>query len=41
MSPASIGRLCAAAVVSFVLLAGVTGSLPASAQTHAQVQTHA
>jgi hypothetical protein len=40
MSPRSIGRLCAGAAVSLALFVVVTGS-PATAQTHAHVQTHA
>ena len=40
MSPRSIGRLCAGAAVSLVLFVVVTGA-PATAQTHAMVQTHA
>jgi hypothetical protein len=41
MSPSSIGRLCAGAAVTLMLFAVATGSTPASAQTHAKVQTHA
>ncbi len=40
MSPSSIGRLCAGAAVSLMLFVVVTGA-PATAQTHASVQTHA
>ena len=41
MSPSSIGRLCAGAAVTLVLFAVATGSSPAGAQTHAEIQTHA
>ena len=41
MSSRSIGRLCAGAAVSLVLFVVATGSMPAQAQTHALVQTHA
>ena len=41
MSSRSIGRLCAGAAVSLALFVVATGSMPAQAQTHALVQTHA
>jgi hypothetical protein len=41
MSPSSIGRLCAGAALSLVLFVAVTGVTPATAQTHAMLQTHA
>jgi hypothetical protein len=39
MSPSSIARLCAGVAVTLVLFVATTGA-PATAQTHALLQTH-
>jgi hypothetical protein len=39
MSPHSLGRRCAAVIVGLVLVVAV--ATPATAQTHAMIQTHA
>ena len=39
MSPSSISRLCAGVAITLVLFVVVTGA-PATAQTHALVQSH-
>jgi hypothetical protein len=39
MSPSSISRLCAGVAITLVLFVVTTGA-PATAQTHARIQSH-